>query len=309
MRRRGRATSTSSVATTRAGARRQDEHAVGEHDRLLDVVRHEHDGARRDRERAGQPVLHLLARERVERGERLVEAEHRAARQQRARERDALAHPARQLVRARALEAVEAEVAQQRGRLLARALALDARDAQRERGVVDGAAPGQQQVALGHERRGRRVDRARVGLDQPADELEQRRLAAAARADDGDDLARRARASDRPSSAVTGVGAAPGWRERLARRRAARPSRVRSATSAGASSGARIRVSIAPSAGITPQVRRVSAARGRYLSRPVASPPGLRLRRKPTSCGRPPAGAAPCSSSSGRRCRACLASL
>ena len=108
---------------------------------------------------AGEPVLHLQARQRVERRERLVEAQHGPAREQRARERDALAHPARQLVRAGVLEALQAEVAQQRGGALARARgAIDARDAQRERGVVGGARPRQQQVALRHERRGLRLD-------------------------------------------------------------------------------------------------------------------------------------------------------
>ena len=189
-RRRGRATPTSSVASDAAGPLRQDDDAVGEHDRLLDVVRHEHDRARIGVQRRGEPVLHLQARQRVERGERLVEAEHRPAGEQRARERDALAHPARQLVRPGVLEALEAEVLQQRGGALACRGAIEARDAQRERGVVGGARPRQQQVALRHERGGLRLDGARVGRDEPADELEQRRLAAAARPDDGDDLAR-----------------------------------------------------------------------------------------------------------------------
>ena len=170
-----------------AAARGRD--AVGEHDRLLDVVGDEHDRARLRGQRAGEPVLHVLAGERVERRERLVEAQHRAARQQRARERHALAHPAGQLVGPRALEALQAEVAQQRGGPRAGRGAVDARHAQRERGVVGGAGPRQQQVALGHERGGVGVDAAGVGRDEPADELEQRRLAAAAGADDGDDLA------------------------------------------------------------------------------------------------------------------------
>jgi hypothetical protein len=61
--------------------------------------------------------------------------------------------------------------------------------AQRQGGVVDRRQPGQQQVPLGHQHRWGARDRAAVGLLQPADQLEQRRLAAAAGADHRDDLA------------------------------------------------------------------------------------------------------------------------
>ncbi len=59
------------------------------------------------------------------------------------------------------------------------------------RGVVERRQPREQQIALGHQRRGGRLDRAGVGALEPADQLEQRRLPAPARADDRDDLARR----------------------------------------------------------------------------------------------------------------------
>jgi hypothetical protein len=61
-------------------------------------------------------------------------------------------------------------------------------DPQRQPGVVKRAQPRQQPVALGHQCRGGRLDRALVGLLQPAHELEQRRLPAAARPDDRDRL-------------------------------------------------------------------------------------------------------------------------
>ena len=80
-------------------------------------------------------------------------------------------------------------------------------DAKRERGVVDRAQPGEQQVVLGHQRRRRAGDRAAVGALQPADQLEQGGLAAAARPHHGKQLA---------------VGGAHGHAgERLHRRRAA----------------------------------------------------------------------------------------
>jgi hypothetical protein len=56
-----------------------------------------------------QPTLHLGARDRVERGERLVERQHRLARQQRAHERDTLAHAAGQLGRRHPLEPCQPE--------------------------------------------------------------------------------------------------------------------------------------------------------------------------------------------------------
>ena len=93
-------------------ARRHDDHAVAQHHRLLDVVGDEHHGPRLGGQHVRQPGLHLGARDRVERGERLVQGQHRLAGQQRAQERDALAHPARQLGRARALEARQAEALQ-----------------------------------------------------------------------------------------------------------------------------------------------------------------------------------------------------
>ena len=41
------------------GPRREHGHAVGEQDRLLDVVGHEHHRARLARERSREPLLHL----------------------------------------------------------------------------------------------------------------------------------------------------------------------------------------------------------------------------------------------------------
>ncbi len=66
------------------------------------------------RERAGEPVLHRGAGDRVERAEGLVEQQHRPAGQQRAQEGHALAHAAGQLGRARALELGQPEALEQR---------------------------------------------------------------------------------------------------------------------------------------------------------------------------------------------------
>ena len=93
-----------------AGARREQHDPVGQQHRLLDVVRHQQHGARLAlRARSASHCCICVARERVERPERLVEAQHRPPGQQRAQERHALAHAARQLARPRALEALEPE--------------------------------------------------------------------------------------------------------------------------------------------------------------------------------------------------------
>ena len=215
------------------------------------------------------------AGERVERAERLVEAQHRLAGEQRAQEGDALAHAARELVGPGALEPSRPKRANSGCARRARASARDApatRSAQR--GVVERAQPRQQQVALGHQdARARARTRPGVGRLQPADELEQRGLAAAARA--------RRRATISP-----GATAASGPRARSPAPQAR--AKARRATTSTAPSGpdwfeAPLREPrarrIAPFAGITPQVRRVSAGggrggvRGRYLSPLPASPP------------------------------------
>ena len=109
---------------------------------------------------------------------------------------------------------------------------------------------------------------AGVRRDQAADELEQRRLAAAARPDDRDDLARRhpqRHATQRPD----------GSERHRRRRRSRRPPAL---TSRGSATGASASLCIAPSAGITPQVRRVRSSAD--LSQPgvLPSPPGFLAR-------------------------------
>ena len=69
------------------------DHVVGEFERFLLIVRHEH---ARDVElvvQLAQPAPQVLAHARVERAERLVEQQHARPHRERARERDALALP------------------------------------------------------------------------------------------------------------------------------------------------------------------------------------------------------------------------
>ena len=106
-----------------AGPRAHDVDLVGQVDRLLDVVGDEHHGLLEVAPELHQPFLHLQLGLRIERAERLVEQDHVGVEQQRAQQRRALAHAARQRVGIEMLEAGEAVFLQQRQRALARLLA------------------------------------------------------------------------------------------------------------------------------------------------------------------------------------------
>ena len=82
-----------------ARARRQDDDAVGEHQRLPDAVGDEDDRLAARRPDAQQLVLHLDARQLVERAERLVHQQDLRIERERAGDGDALLHAAGQLGR------------------------------------------------------------------------------------------------------------------------------------------------------------------------------------------------------------------
>ena len=75
----------------------EDGHAVAHRERLFLVVRDVDEGDAEVLLERLQEHLHLLAQLQVERAERLVEQQHRRRVDDRARERDALALPAREL--------------------------------------------------------------------------------------------------------------------------------------------------------------------------------------------------------------------
>src|SRR5579859_2991617 len=83
------------------GARPRGDHydAVGERDGLFQVVRHEHDRRAGGRPQLEELVLHQQPRLHVESAERLVHKEDPRTVDEGLRERDALAHTPRQLVR------------------------------------------------------------------------------------------------------------------------------------------------------------------------------------------------------------------
>ena len=178
---------------TRGGG--EDQHAVRQEHRLVDVMRHEQDRLGPPGELLAEPLAELLPLHLVEGRERLVHQQHGRIVGQRARDVDSLEHAAREVVRPLLLVPSEPELPQE----LAGGEARAPRDALGEHDVVDGALPGQDRGSLGHEPEqalraggGRRLGAdpdvaARRGLEI-GDDPEERGLAAAGRADQGDEL-------------------------------------------------------------------------------------------------------------------------
>src|SRR5713226_8062355 len=131
-----------------ARARREDDDLVGERDGLLEVVSDEEHGIARVRPQVQQLVLHQVARLDVERAEGLVHEKDGRPVDQRGGEGDALAHPARELVRVVVLEAGQPDAPHPLGG--ARAGLGGRRPANRERqgDVLERRLPRQERVAL-----------------------------------------------------------------------------------------------------------------------------------------------------------------
>ena len=176
--------------------------AVRQRERLGLVVRHVHERDAGLLLQVDELDLHLLAQLGVECGERLVEQQHRRLGDQRARDGHALALAARQLVRKAPAEALQADVLQRLGDAARDVARRRLRHLQREGDIAVHAHVGKQRVALEHgahrARLGRAVgeidpveeDLARVGQVEAGDHPQQRGLAAAGWAQQGEELAR-----------------------------------------------------------------------------------------------------------------------
>ena len=120
---RGRGEVDPHVGHDAARPRRHHDDAVGQEQRLLDIVGDEHDGAPVTGPHLLQPLLHRTAGDRVEGAERLVEQEHGSRHEEGAEQRDPLPHATRECRGPRAFEPREAEPLEARGRLRPRVLA------------------------------------------------------------------------------------------------------------------------------------------------------------------------------------------
>src|SRR6516165_6854094 len=184
-----------------AGAGGKHGDAIGEKRGFTQAVGHEYDGL----VGAGEQHRQILAEDHagllVERAERLVHEQDAGFETERTGERGALAHAAGELRRIVLCEVLEPDG---RKRALCARLALGARHAlehHAEVDVLEHGVPRKQRVLLEHEgdvarhRPGdplaRDFHRADRGRHQPADDVEQGRLAAAARPDQAKELAAR----------------------------------------------------------------------------------------------------------------------
>ena len=113
---RSRGRSIGTISRTRPGIGRHHQHPLAEERRLVDRVGDEQDGRAGLLPDAAQLLVQPVARDLVERAERLVHQQEPRPAEQRARDRDALAHAAGELVREAVLPAFEADQLQQLAR-------------------------------------------------------------------------------------------------------------------------------------------------------------------------------------------------
>ena len=201
-------------------ARRHHDDALGEEDRLGDRVGDEHDRGARLGADPDQLGLHALARHLVQRAERLVHEQQRRPARERAGDRHALLHAARELAGAVGGEVREADELQQLERLPRAAPPCPARAAPAAARRCPGpcATPaarlleGDAVVLVEARLPGRLAvdrDRARGRLDEVGDDPQQRRLAAARRARSARRTRPRRRSREIPVSASTAVAPSP----------------------------------------------------------------------------------------------------
>ena len=161
----------------------------------MQAVRDEDHGLARAPPDVEQPLAHQDARLLVERAEGLVHQEDLRVERERAPDRDALLHPARELARILLGEAGEAERAQELGGRPAPPLGRHALELEAELDVLERGPPRKEAGFLEHGRDAAGIgpgDRpaidhqaALVGRDETAEHAEQRGLAASGGADQG----------------------------------------------------------------------------------------------------------------------------
>ena len=198
---RGRGSVTGNLGADMAGIAAEDDDAVGDLHRLLDIVRDEDDAFGRHAPR--DPEVHKVAAERlrrqhVERREGLVEQQHVGIDHQRAGESDALPHAARELLGIGRLEPVETDEIDRLQRPLPPLGTRHALRLQAELDIAEHGEPGKEREGLEHHGDAvRRAvddvaaigDAALGGRREAGDDAQKGRFAGARLAEDGDDLA------------------------------------------------------------------------------------------------------------------------
>src|SRR5258708_3158130 len=178
--------------------RGQHDDAVAEVDRLVDVVGDEDDGLLGALPEERHFLLHRLARLGVERAEGLVHQEHLGIEGEHARERDALLHAAGELGGVVIAEFAEAGHVEGLGDHIVDVRARGALRLESPGDVAGDRLPRKERELLEHHAAVGAwffdflpidADRAGIGADEAAHHVQEGALAAAARADDGDELA------------------------------------------------------------------------------------------------------------------------
>ena len=185
----------------RPGVRAHDDDAVAEEDGLLDQVRDEEHALQAEvaaRPEAVDLGAQRLGGQHVERGERLVHAEQLGAADERARDADALLHAARELLRVRLLEALEADEIDGAVDALGGVRAADAAAVEADADVLGDRQPRVEREALEDDRRAgmHAAERHAVAehlaggrRDEAGHDAQERRLAAARRTEHDGHLA------------------------------------------------------------------------------------------------------------------------
>ena len=187
--------STGKISATAARPAREQHDPIAESHGLAHVVRHEDHGLVRVPPHRFELVVQAIARHRVERTERFVHQQHFRVLGERAGERDPLAHAAGKLVRPVLGELAEVHHLEQLVGTGAPLVAAHPGELERELDVAPGREPRKQRRFLEHQPGvvGAHVDLARRRLVETGHDVEQRALAAARRAEQAHELARRER--------------------------------------------------------------------------------------------------------------------